>query len=76
MALTREGPISVEEYAAALAGLGVPTTLVSLIQYLFGEVLDGRNERLADGVERALGRPARDFRDHARATAPTGVWNP
>jgi uncharacterized protein YbjT (DUF2867 family) len=69
-------PISVEEYAAELAGLGVPSTTVSVIQYLFGEVLDGRNARLADGVERALGRPARDFRDYARPTASEGVWNP
>ena len=42
--------------------------------YLFTEVLDGRNAHLADGVQRALGREPRDFRDYARATAATGVW--
>ena len=34
--------------------------------YLFTEVLDGRNATLADGVQRALGREPRDFRDYAR----------
>jgi hypothetical protein len=38
------------------------------------EALDGRNAYLADGVQRALGRPPRDFADYARATAATGVW--
>jgi hypothetical protein len=36
------------------------------------EVLDGRNARLADGVQRALGREPRDFSDYARGVAPLG----
>jgi hypothetical protein len=43
--------------------------------YLFTEVLDGRNESLTDGVQRALGRPPRDFRDYARATAAAGAFD-
>ena len=39
------------------------------------EVLDGRSSHLGDGVQRALGRPARDFADYARDTAAMGVWN-
>jgi uncharacterized protein YbjT (DUF2867 family) len=35
--------------------------------------LDGRNAHLGDGVQRALGRPPRDFADFARAAAATGV---
>ena len=42
---------------------------------LFGEVL-GKNAYRTDGVQRALGREARDFGDYARETAATGVWNP
>jgi hypothetical protein len=38
-------------------------------------VLDGRNAHVADGVQRVLGRPARDFADYAHDTAATGVWN-
>jgi hypothetical protein len=41
---------------------------------VFAEVLDGRNAYLADGVQRALGRPPRDFHDCARDAAATGIW--
>lgn len=72
----RYEPVSVERYTAALAGAGLPGPVVSLVGYLFTEVLDGRNARPTDGVQRALGRPPRDFGDYARAAAATGVWNP
>jgi hypothetical protein len=48
---------------------------VSLVSYLFATVLDGRNSSLANGVERALGRPPRDFAGYARETAKTGIWS-
>jgi uncharacterized protein YbjT (DUF2867 family) len=69
-------PVSVEEYASALDKAGVPAEFVSLLTYLFREVLDGRNAHLADGVRRALGRGPRDFTDYARDAAATGVWTP
>ena len=69
-------PISVPEFAAAAAEQGVPDEFVELLTYLFGEVLDGRNAHLADGVQRALGREPRDFSDYARDAAATGIWNP
>ena len=68
-------PVSIEEYAAAAEAQGVPTEVVALLTYLFGEVLDGRNARLADGIRRALGREPRDFSDYARRAAATGVWD-
>lgn len=67
-------PVSLEEYAAGAMQAGVPEDIVALLRYLFGEVLGGDNVVPADGVERALGRPARDFADYARDTAATGVW--
>jgi uncharacterized protein YbjT (DUF2867 family) len=67
-------PVTIEQYAGALAEHGLPDDVVALITYLFAEVLDGRNARLADGVELALGRAPRDFADYARRTAATGVW--
>ena len=67
-------PVSIEEYAGMLAEYELPADEVALLTYLFTEVLDGRNAHLADGVERALGRPPRDFRDYARTVASTGVW--
>jgi uncharacterized protein YbjT (DUF2867 family) len=67
-------PVPIDAFAAALTDEGVPAGEVALIRYLFTEVLDGRNDHLADGVQQALGREPRDFRDYAAATAGTGVW--
>jgi uncharacterized protein YbjT (DUF2867 family) len=66
--------VPMEAYAAAAAEEGIPHDVVSLLRYLFTEVLDGRNARLADGVQRALGREPRDFRDFARDAAAAGAW--
>jgi uncharacterized protein YbjT (DUF2867 family) len=67
--------VPMEAYAAAARAAGVPADVVDLLTYLFGEVLDGRNVTVADGVQRALGRPPRDFADFARQAAATGIWN-
>ncbi len=56
-------PVSASEYTAALDG--EPAEVVELIAYLVTEVLDGRNERLANGVREALGREPRDFATYA-----------
>ncbi|WP_309239985.1 hypothetical protein [Actinomadura sp. J1-007] len=53
----------------------MPAEVAEMLTYLFTTVLDGRNSAVADGVQRALGRPARDFADYAHRTAATGVWN-
>jgi uncharacterized protein YbjT (DUF2867 family) len=68
-------PVSVQEYSAMLAEHEVPVEFVTLLTYLFTEVLDGRNAHLTDGVRRALGREPKDFTDYARDAAATGVWN-
>ena len=67
-------PVPMDAFAAALREHGEDDDVVWLTTYLFTEVLDGRNASLADGVERALGRPARSFADYARRTAASGVW--
>jgi uncharacterized protein YbjT (DUF2867 family) len=66
--------ISPEQFASLLAGQNVPAEFVSLMNYLFTEVLDGRNAHLTDGVQRALGRPPRDFAEYAGRAAATGIW--
>ena len=71
----RLAQVSEQEYASGLAGHGVPADVIALLRYLFAEVLDGRNASLADGVQRALGRPARDFREFARRAAADGAWS-
>jgi uncharacterized protein YbjT (DUF2867 family) len=77
-ALGREIPyrqVSVEDFLALMAQQGLPPELASVLAELFTTVLDGRSAYLCDGVQRALGRPPRDFADYARDTAATGVWN-
>lgn len=68
-------PVTRARYRDLLIGEGAPPELAELLCDLFAEVLDGRNAEPADGVERALGRPARDFAEYARAAAHSGVWD-
>ena len=68
--------IPVADFAAALAGFGLPYDQQAMIVELFTEVLDGRNQYVSDGVEQALGRKARDFSDYVRDTATSGLWAP
>ena len=63
-----------QAYREALEQAQLPAQLIDLVLYLFTTVLDGRNTPITDGVQRALGRPARDFTDYVRRTAVTGVW--
>ena len=65
--------VPLPEYAAMLSEVGVPADEVALLTYLFGEVLDGRNESMTDGVRQVLGRPARDLSDHVRRAVAAGA---
>jgi uncharacterized protein YbjT (DUF2867 family) len=56
-------PVSVPDFTQAMNG--EPAEVVELVTYLVTEVLDGRNERLANGVREALGREPRDFAEYA-----------
>ena len=67
-------PVPHDAFVSEIAKSGAPKDVVWLLDYLFSTVLDGRNAYLTDGVQRALGRPPRDFSDYARAIAATGVW--
>jgi len=66
--------IAMADFEAALAEAGEPEEVVALLRYLFTEV-HGHNVTLGDGVQRALGRPARDFADYARDAAAAGAWD-
>jgi hypothetical protein len=48
---------------------------IDLLLQLFTVVLDGRNVQAMNGVEAALGRPARDFSDHVHRAVAAGVWS-
>jgi uncharacterized protein YbjT (DUF2867 family) len=66
--------VPLDDYRAELVRQGVPDDYIELVLYLFSTVLDGRNIPLADGVQRALGRPPRDFSDYVKQMAATGIW--
>lgn len=66
--------VPADDYRRALEQEELPADVIDLVLYLFTTVLDGRNTPVADGVLRALGRPARDFSDYVRRTAATGIW--
>ena len=63
-----------DAFAAGIAQSGAPENIAWLLDYLFSTVLDGRNARVCDGVERALGRSPTDFTDFAHRIAASGVW--
>ncbi len=62
--------VPADAWAAAARGAGVPDDAVALMTYLFTTVLDGRSSAVADGVQRALGRPPADVTGHLRAAVP------
>jgi len=67
-------PVPHDAFVAEVAASGAPEDVVWMLDYLFSTVLDGRNAYLTDGVERALGRPPKDFSDYACEIAATGAW--
>jgi uncharacterized protein YbjT (DUF2867 family) len=72
----RFAPVDPDAFAHELAQApDLPPGTAELITYLFREVLDGRNQHTTDGVQRALGRPPRDFAAYARDAAATGIWH-
>ncbi|MEV0251994.1 NAD(P)H-binding protein [Nocardia sp. NPDC050712] len=68
-------PITRTEFVGGLTEYQVPADVVSLLDYLFGTILDGRNSATTDGVQRALGRAPKDFRDYAAEAAASGAWS-
>lgn len=55
-----------EAFIDGVTSSGAPKEVVWMMDYLFATVLDGRNESLADGVQRALGRQPKDFSEFAQ----------
>ncbi|MGO2353751.1 MAG: NmrA family NAD(P)-binding protein [Marinomonas foliarum] len=65
----------VEAYIQRAKSQGLPDDIAWLLNELFENVLDGRNESTTNTVENVLGRPARRFEDYVTRTAKTGVWS-
>lgn len=68
--------LSLEEYTQMLKEYQVPDDHIWLVNYLFEQVLDGRNSTVTSDIEKVLGRKAKDFSTYAEETAKTGIWNP
>lgn len=64
-----------DEFLQGFRRAGAPEEMIWLLDYLFSTILDGRNAQICDGVERALGRPPKDFSDFAREVAASGLWS-
>ncbi|OAN77830.1 NmrA family transcriptional regulator [Jannaschia sp. EhC01] len=67
-------PISFEDFHANVAAAG-GDFVADVFTAIARETLDGRNAYVCDGVQRALGRPPRDFADYAKAAAWSGNWS-
>ncbi|WP_289659107.1 NAD(P)H-binding protein [Flavobacterium panacagri] len=68
--------LSLEEYKQMLQEYQVPEDHIWLVNYLFEQVLDGRNSSITSDIEKILGRKAKDFSAYAEETAKSGIWNP
>ena len=64
-----------EVFLDEVSASGAPEDVVWLLDYLFDQILDGRNAYVTDDVHRALGRGPREFSDFAREIAKTKIWS-
>jgi uncharacterized protein YbjT (DUF2867 family) len=61
--------IAPETFVGHQTAHGVPPAVARLLTDLYLDIRDGRGAELADGVERALGRPATSFEDFVARTS-------
>lgn len=66
--------LHVDVYLEGAKAQGLPDYIAWLINELFVNVLDGRNESTTNTIELVLGRPARSFQDYVNITKYTEVW--
>jgi len=67
--------LTLEENVQLLRSYQLPEDYIWLVNYLFAEVLDGRNATISSDIERVLGRKATDFSEYAKVSAASGVWD-
>lgn len=67
--------LSLDEYNQMLVEYQIPEDHIWLVNYLFEQVLDGRNSTITSDIEKVLGRKAKDFSAYAKEIAQTGIWN-
>lgn len=67
--------LTLSEYSKMLQEYEVPEDHIWLINYLFEQVLDGRNSSVTNDIEMVLGRKPTNFSSYAEEVAKTGIWN-
>ncbi|PCH67095.1 MAG: NmrA family transcriptional regulator [Rhodobacteraceae bacterium] len=67
-------PITLEQFHAGMVEIGGPM-IADVFTGICRETLDGRNESLGDGVQRALGRAPRAFAAFCQSAAANGAWS-
>jgi uncharacterized protein YbjT (DUF2867 family) len=63
-----------DNYIAELVADGLPQDEARLWADALLPIGRGQEARISDGVDRALGRPPRDFADYVRAAVDAGAW--
>ncbi len=67
--------LTLEEHVDLLRSYQLPEDYIRLVNYLFAEILDGRNSSVTHDVERVLGRKAKNFSEYVNATAAGSAWH-
>lgn len=67
--------LTLDENVKLLKEYKLPDDYIWLVNYLFTEVLDGRNASVTNDIEKVLGRKAKDFIEFVKETALTGIWD-
>ncbi|CAA0118219.1 NAD(P)H azoreductase [BD1-7 clade bacterium] len=66
--------VPLADFLSGMRAAGQPEGVLWLLELLFTDVLDGRNSKVTDGVEQALGRPARSFDDYVAKVVAANGW--
>ncbi|MER0241305.1 NAD(P)H-binding protein [Streptomyces sp. HSW2009] len=72
--IVRYTPVTVDAYVAELVAQGLPPADAEAFAHVIAPLRNGTDAYLSDGVQRALGRPARSFAEFAKSTAANGGW--
>jgi uncharacterized protein YbjT (DUF2867 family) len=64
-----------EVYIEQQVANGMPANVAGMFAGIFTAIRNGQDSALADGVERALGRPPRRFEDYVAGAAAAGDWS-
>ncbi|MFJ8435974.1 NAD(P)H-binding protein [Kitasatospora sp. NPDC094019] len=67
--------VTPEAFTAQLVAHGTPFDVAAVLTGLLVNIRDGHGADISDGVEQALGRPARSFESFATGAAAAGLWD-